>query len=88
MSNYSQSVLKSGQADGFDCFKEDLLVYLVQRFGSLSLAKHIMEETRKQLGDDSVLTLVGNPAVYLMGFALSIGLRMTGSAEVGYDLLD
>ena len=63
--------------DGFDCFKEDLLVYLVQRFGSLTLAKRIMEETRHQLGDDSVLAMVGNPAVYLMGFALSIGLKMT-----------
>lgn len=69
--------------EGFDCFKEDLLVYLVQRFGSLALAKRIVEETRHQLGDDSILAMVGDPAVYLMGFALSIGLKMTGIKNPG-----
>jgi hypothetical protein len=70
--------LSIGSGEGFECFKEDLLVYLVQRFGSLELAQKILKETRTQLGDDSILGMVGNPAVYLMGFALSIGLRMTG----------
>jgi hypothetical protein len=70
----------SGQE--FDCFREDLLIYLVQRFGSLDLAQKILAETRIQLGDDSILGMVGNPAVYLMGFALSVGLRLTGQQEV------
>lgn len=67
---------------GFDCFREDLLIYLVQRFGSLDLAQKILAETRTQLGDDSILGMVGSPAVYLMGFALSVGLRLTGQQEV------
>ena len=66
----------------FNCFREDLLIYLVQRFGSLDLAQKILTETRIQLGDDSILEMVGNPAVYLMGFALSVGLRLTGQQEV------
>lgn len=70
--------LSVSSGEGFECFREDLLVYLVQRFGSLELAHRILKETRVQLGDDSILGIVGNPAVYLMGFALSIGLRMTG----------
>ena len=72
------SYLSIGTSEGFECFKEDLLVYLVQRFGSLELAQRILKETRSQLGDDSILGMVGNPAVYLMGFSLSVGLRMTG----------
>lgn len=72
------SYLSIASSEGFECFKEDLLVYLVQRFGSLELAQKILKETKVQLGDDSILSMVGNPAVYLMGFALSVGLRMTG----------
>ena len=72
------SYLSIASGEGFECFKEDLLVYLVQRFGSLELAQKILKETKVQLGDDSILSMVGNPAVYLMGFALSVGLRMTG----------
>jgi hypothetical protein len=86
----SQS-LSSLPNQAFDCFREDLLVYLTQRFGSLRLANQILNETRLQLGDDSVLSMVGNPAVYLMGFALSIGLKMTGQGsklEVRNELLD
>jgi hypothetical protein len=74
----SQSV-SSLPNEAFDCFREDLLVYLTQRFGSLRLANQILNETRRQLGDNSVLSMVGNPAVYLMGFAVSVGLNMTGS---------
>ncbi len=83
--------LSSLPNQAFDCFREDLLVYLTQRFGSLRLANQILNETRRQLGDDSVLSMVGNPAVYLMGFALSIGLKMTGQGskpEVRNEFLD
>lgn len=75
----------ASSAEGFECFREDLLVYLVQRFGSLDLAQKILKETRIQLADDSILGMVGNPAVYLMGFALSVGLHMTGQQGERHD---
>jgi hypothetical protein len=75
----------ASSSEGFECFREDLLVYLVQRFGSLDLAQKILTETRVQLADDSILGMVGNPAVYLMGFALSVGLHMTGQQGERHD---
>jgi hypothetical protein len=88
MNAISEMHSKNRTGEGFDCFREDLLIYLVQRFGSLDLAQKILIETRLQLGDDSILGMVGNPAVYLMGFALSVGLRLTGQMEVHCESLD
>jgi hypothetical protein len=62
-------------ADCINCYREELLIYLVQRFGSLSFAQRIFAETRRRLDDCEVLNYVPNPHIYLIGYALSLGLE-------------
>ena len=63
-------------SDCFDCYREELLIYLVYRFGSLALAERIARETRLRLSESNILGVVGNPHIYLISFALSVGLQM------------
>lgn len=62
-------------ADCISCYREELLIYLVQRFGSLSFAQRVFAETRLRLDDSEVLNYVPNPHIYLIGYALSLGLE-------------
>ena len=64
--------------DASVCFarhQDELHSYLVQRFGSVALAERVVPEARARLSESDVLLLVGNPRVYMMGYALSLGLQ-------------
>ena len=61
--------------DCIDCYREELLIYLVQRFGSLSFAQRIFAETQVRLADSNILDCVPNPHIYLISYALSLGLE-------------
>jgi hypothetical protein len=66
------------ESDFVTCFnlhRDELLTYLVQRFGSITFSERVVKETRARLADANILLLVGNPRVYLMGYALSLGLQ-------------
>lgn len=52
-----------------------LMDYLTQRFGSTRLAREITHETCRQLVDSEILAVVGNPQVYVTGYALAVGLH-------------
>lgn len=58
-----------------NCYREELLIYLVQRFGSLAFAQRIFAETQKRLDACDALNYVPNPHIYLIGYALSLGLE-------------
>jgi len=62
-------------ADCISCYREELLTYLVQRFGSLAFAQRVFAETQKRLEDCDALNYVPNPHIYLIGYALSLGLE-------------
>lgn len=62
-------------ADCINCYREELLIYLVQRFGSLGFAQRVFAETQRRLDDCDVLNYVPNPHIYLIGYALSLGLE-------------
>ena len=66
----------------FNLHRAELLAYLVQRFGSITLAERVVTETRQRLVDANILLLVGNPRVYLMGYALSLGLQFLQEEQV------
>lgn len=55
-------------------YRDELRMYLIQRFGSRSLAERILAELDLRLQDSEVLANVGNPLVYLCGFGLSLGM--------------
>lgn len=61
--------------DCINCYREELLIYLVQRFGSLGFAQRVFAETQRRLDDCDVLNYVPNPHIYLIGYALSLGLE-------------
>lgn len=61
--------------DCIDCYREELLIYLVQRFGSLSFSQRIFAETQRRLADSNILDCVANPHIYLISYALSLGLE-------------
>ena len=67
---------QDADCDCFDCYREELLIYLVYRFGSLAIAERIARETRLRLGESNILGVVGNPHIYLISFALSVGLQL------------
>ncbi|MEN0037884.1 MAG: hypothetical protein AAGC78_12500 [Cellvibrio sp.] len=67
---------QDADCDCFDCYREELLIYLVYRFGSLAVAERIARETRLRLGESNILGVVGNPHIYLISFALSVGLQL------------
>ena len=54
--------------------------YLVQRFGSAHLARIVTRQTLERLQGSAVLESVGNPEVYVMGYALSLGLKYRDGA--------
>jgi|GEM_PF-2763379 len=62
-------------AECINCYREELLIYLVQRFGSLSFAQRVFAETKLRLDDSEFLNYVPNPHIYLIGYALSLGLE-------------
>lgn len=62
-------------ADCINCYREEILIYLVQRFGSLSFAQRVFAETQRRLDDCEVLNYVPNPHIYLIGYVLSLGLE-------------
>lgn len=62
-------------ADCISCYREELLTYLVQRFGSLAFAQRVFAETQKRLEDCDALNYVPNPHIYLISYALSLGLE-------------
>ena len=69
---------KDSGTDAAVCFarhQDELRNYLVQRFGSVALAERVVPETKARLLESDVLLLVGNPRVYIMGYALSLGLQ-------------
>lgn len=58
-----------------NCYREEILIYLVQRFGSLGFAQRVFTEMQKRLDDCDVLNYVPNPHIYLIGYVLSLGLE-------------
>ena len=59
----------------FEDFQEELLQFLARRFGSIPLAERIYKEMEKRVAESDILTLVGNPKVYLSSYGLSLGLQ-------------
>ncbi len=55
-------------------YQDDLRMYLVQRFGSRSLAERVLAELDLRLQGSEILASVGHPLVYLCGFGLSLGM--------------
>jgi len=76
-------VMTTSAIDCIDCYREELLIYLVQRFGSLVFARRVFEETQRRLSDSNILDCVANPHIYLISYALSLGLEY-----IQADLLD
>lgn len=62
-------------ADCISCYREELLIYLVQRFGSVAFAQRVFTETQRRLEDCDALNYVPNPHIYLISYALSLGLE-------------
>lgn len=67
--------MATAAVDCIDCYREELLIYLVQRFGSLIFAQRIFAETQRRLADSNILDCVTNPHIYLISYALSLGLE-------------
>lgn len=59
----------------FEDFQEELLQFLARRFGSIPLAERIYKEMERRVAESDILTLVGNPKVYLSSYGLSLGLQ-------------
>ena len=60
----------------FEDFEPELSGYLAQRFASEDLARKIVDEARRRLGDGEILSLVGDTRVYLCSFAMGIGKQL------------
>lgn len=74
----SEPAREEPETDAAVCFarhQDELRNYLVQRFGSVALAERVVPETKARLLESDVLLLVGNPRIYIMGYALSLGLQ-------------
>lgn len=69
-------LITTDAADCIDCYREELLIYLVQRFGSLSFARRVFDETQSRLADSTIFECVTNPHIYLISYALSVGLEL------------
>lgn len=65
------------EAEGvqFDDFREELLQFLTRRFGSSALAERIGQEMKKRIDASPILSLVGNPQVYLSSYGVSLGAQ-------------
>lgn len=70
------TTINEGRYISIEGYREDLLAYWVQRFGSLALAERIFNELRQCLMGSDILSLVGNPFNYLCGYGLSVGMRL------------
>lgn len=64
----------SSTTNALGLYQDDLRMYLVQRFGSRSLAERVLAELDARLQGSEILATVGNPLVYLCGFGLSLGM--------------
>ncbi|BFM21254.1 hypothetical protein R50076_23030 [Gilvimarinus japonicus] len=53
----------------------ELQDYLLQRFGSVRLARWATRETLRRLSGSPILETVGNPYLYAVGYALSLALK-------------
>ncbi|HWV14863.1 MAG TPA: hypothetical protein VN030_05470 [Cellvibrio sp.] len=71
-----------------DCYREELLIYLVQRFGSLSFAQRIFAETQLRLASSNILDCVPNPHIYLISYALSLGLEFMQESNANKSLME
>jgi hypothetical protein len=71
---YKGGRLMTSTTHALDQYQDDLRMYLVQRFGSRSLAERVLAELEVRLQDAEILASVGNPLVYLCGFGLSLGM--------------
>lgn len=69
------NVTNTETRDCIHCYREELLIYLVQRFGSLGFAQRVFAETQQRLENCDVLNYVPNPHIYLISYALSLGLE-------------
>ena len=68
-------VIPAGSPACFDDYQQELVVYLAQRFGSIAFAERVSGEVRSRLEESDILSVVGNPRVYLSSFGLSLGLQ-------------
>jgi hypothetical protein len=59
----------------FEDFQDELFLFLARRFGSIALVERIKQEMKERITESDVLTLVGNPKVYLSSYGLSLGLQ-------------
>ncbi|MDZ7923294.1 MAG: hypothetical protein U5M23_04395 [Marinagarivorans sp.] len=75
MAEPKMTAVTTEAADCINCYREELLIYLVQRFGSLNFAQRVLSETLRRLDDCDVLNYVPNPHIYLIGYALSLGIE-------------
>lgn len=57
----------------FEEYQEELLQFLARRFGSIALAERIGHEMKERIAESDMLTLVGNPRVYLSSYGVSLG---------------
>ena len=66
-------------------FQEELMQFLARRFGSISLAERIYREMETRIAESDMLSMVGNPKVYLSSYGLSLGLQFLQEELVGGD---
>jgi len=60
----------------FEDFQDELLVFLARRFGSVALAERIREEMKRRINESDMLSLIGDPKVYLSSYGLSLGVQL------------
>ena len=63
-------------------FQQELMQFLARRFGSISLAERIYREMETRIAESDMLSMMGNPKVYLSGYGLSLCLQFL-QEEVG-----
>lgn len=58
-----------------NCYRQELLIYLVRHFSSLDFAERIFAEMELRLENSEFLNDLPNPHFYLTSYALSLGLE-------------
>ncbi|MDO3381922.1 hypothetical protein [Gilvimarinus algae] len=71
----------SGSINFARSFQQQLQDYLTERFGSTRLAQTVAHETVQTLDGSPILDAVGDPEIYMRGYALSLALKLNAEAE-------
>lgn len=59
----------------FEDYQEELFMYLARRFGSIAMAERIGRVIKAHTDETDILSMVGNPKVYLSSYGLSLGMQ-------------